>query len=335
MSVSLLHYNTFGIDATCDALVRYSTVEELQSQLSSIRSQRWLHIGAGSNLLFLNPHYSGTIVFSQIQGVEVIDQDEHTALLRVGAGEDWDEFVARTLDMGLYGLENLSLIPGQVGASAVQNVGAYGVEVGDLIERVEAVEVSSGQLRTFTHAECNYAYRSSAFKHELRNQFVITHVHYRLRKSFSPVLTHAAVVRLLESEGLDPQRATAQQVRAAVVSVRKSKLPDPKEVGSAGSFFMNPVVPPDHDEDPLAQHPQMPHCPTSGGTKIPAGWLIEQCSWKGRTLGRAGVHPLQALVLINADHATGRDIQTLAEAIQHDVAARFGIQLHPEVLYIE
>lgn len=334
MAQSLLGYNTFGIEATCDALYEYHSVDELQDLLLQLDDKPWLHIGGGSNLLFVCPHFAGAVLHSRIMGIEVMAETEAYADLRVGAGEDWDAFVAHTVERGLFGLENLSLIPGEVGASAVQNVGAYGVEAGDLIVAVEAVEVKTGAKRHFSQDECRYAYRSSIFKHELRGQYVITHVVYRLRKHFSPVLSHSAVVRLLEGEGLDPQLATAQQLRDAVVRVRRAKLPDPKEIGSAGSFFMNPVVPAAQAEALLAQYPAMPHYPTAGGTKIPAGWLIEQCGWKGRRLGRAGVHPQQALVIINADHATGRDIQALAEAIQRDVQQTFGIQLTPEVLYI-
>lgn len=361
MAHSLLHHNTFGIDATCEHFVEYSSTAELETILSRLvgSGERWMHIGGGSNLLFLCDHYDGTILHSQIKGIEVCDEDDDTVILRVGAGEDWDGFVDYCVSHGWYGLENLSFIPGEVGASAVQNVGAYGVEAGDLIETVEGFIIGSnlrdnaaamlnGEQPDATadsdttisptvidHADCQYAYRSSVFKHELKRRFIVTHVWYRLSKHFTPVMTHAAVTRLLESKGIDPQDCTAQQVRDSIIEVRKAKLPDPKEIGSAGSFFMNPVVPEDKANALLAEYPTMPHYPAPGGVKIPAGWLIEQCGWKGKQLGAAGVHPMQALVLINCGGAKGSDVEHLAFTIQDDVRKKFGIEIHPEVLFIQ
>lgn len=342
---SLKNYNTFGIDASCSKFVEYSTTDELQAVLADIirSGERWLHIGGGSNLLFLNDHYDGTVLHSRIMGIEVADEDDDEVLLRVGAGEDWDAFVAHCVEHGWYGLENLSYIPGEVGASAVQNVGAYGVEAGDHIETVEGFIIGSAgddAERTtvaptvIDHADCNYAYRTSVFKHELKGRFIVTHVWYRLSKHFKPVMTHAAVTRLLESEGIDPQSCTAEEVRRAVVDVRRSKLPDPKVTGSAGSFFMNPVVPQEKADALLKEYPEMPHYPAPDGVKIPAGWLIEQCGWKGRQEGPAGVHPKQALVIINCGGAKGSDIEHLAFSIQADVRKKFGIEIRPEVLFV-
>lgn len=367
---SLLNHNTFGINATCDNFVEYSSADELMGVLEPlVRSgQRWLHIGGGSNLLFLCENYDGTILHSKIKGIEVCDEDDECVILRVGAGEDWDEFVDYCIQHGWYGLENLSFIPGEVGASAVQNVGAYGMEAGNLIETVEGLLIGSdvrnnasavlnGEEYTPTedtectisatvidHADCKYAYRSSVFKHELKGRFIVTHVWYRLNKTFAPIMTHAAVTRLLEAQGIDPQNCTAQQVRDAIIEVRKSKLPDPKEIGSAGSFFMNPVVTKEKAEALMAEYPNMPHYPAplrdqegheTEGVKIPAGWLIEQCGWKGKQEGTVGVHPLQALVLINCGGATGHDVEHLAFSIQADVRQKFGIEIHPEVLFIQ
>lgn len=370
MTFSLLKYNTFGIDAKCDDFVEYTTKEQLLEILQPLvaSGQRWLHIGGGSNLLFLNDHYNGTVLHSRIMGIEVCDEDDDEVLLRVGAGEDWDTFVEHCVNNGWYGLENLSFIPGEVGASAVQNVGAYGVEVGECIEAVEGMLIGSN-LRgdaqailhdkefptdmnadqsisetVIDHADCKYAYRSSVFKHELKGRFIVTHVWYRLTKHFRPVITHAAVTRLLVSRGIDPLHCTAAEVRKAIIDVRKAKLPDPKEIGSAGSFFMNPVVTQQKANELLTLHPTMPHYPAplidaegneTEGVKIPAGWLIDQCGWKGRQLGPAGVHPLQALVIINCGGATGADIERLAFTIQADVRKKFGIEIHPEVLFIQ
>lgn len=334
MAQSLLAYNTFHIDATCNELIEYTQVEELRSILAKLRGKQWLHIGGGSNLLFVNPHYDGTILHSRIKGIEEISRNEESIILRVGAGEDWDQFVTHCVEKNYNGLENLSHIPGEVGASAVQNVGAYGVEAGDLIVNVEAVEVESGNIRIFTAEECQYAYRNSIFKHKLRNQYIITHVHYRLHFDFYPILSHTAVVQWLQNEGITPEKATAQEVRQAVVAVRQSKLPDPSDIGSAGSFFMNPIIPNEKADMLLKKYPSIPHYPTPDGTKIPAAWLIEQCGWKGKSLGRAAVHAQQALVIINKDNASGADIVQLAERIQADVNSQFGITITPEVLYI-
>lgn len=343
MAYSLLKHNTFGINATCKNFVEYSSTEELNDILGPLlqSGERWMHIGGGSNLLFLSDYYDGTILHSKIKGIEISDEDDEEVLLRVGAGEDWDSFVEYCVDHGWYGLENLSLIPGEVGASAVQNVGAYGVEAGNLIETVEGYIIGSNEEQaTFSatvidRSDCQYAYRSSVFKHELKGHFIVTYVWYRLSKRFTPVMTHAAVMQLLKNNGIDPNNCTAKQVRKAVVDVRKAKLPDPKITGSAGSFFMNPVVPQEKADKLLKEYPNMPHYPAPNGVKIPAGWLIEQCGWKGRTEGRAGVHPQQALVIINCGGATGSDIEHLAFTIQADVRTKFGIEIRPEVLFIQ
>lgn len=346
MAYSLLKHNTFGIDATCSRFVEYTTVDELVNTLTELikSGERWMHIGGGSNLLFLCDHYDGTILHSKIMGIEVSDEDDDEVLLRVGAGENWDGFVEHCVNHGWYGLENLSYIPGEVGASAVQNVGAYGVEAGDMIETVEGYLIGSqndNDERTtlspsvIDHADCEYGYRTSVFKRELKGRFIVTHVWYRLKKKFEPVMTHTAVVRLLESQGVNPQHCTSQEVRNAVVEVRRAKLPDPKEIGSAGSFFMNPVVSEEKAYELIKDYPAIPHYPAVDGVKIPAGWLIEQCGWKGKSEGAAGVHPHQALVLINRGGAKGSDIEHLAFGIQADVRRKFGIELHPEVMFIQ
>lgn len=350
MYPSLLHHNTFGIDATCERFVEYTTVDELLNLLPDIIAdgKRWLHIGGGSNLLFLSQHYDGTILHSQIKGIEVCDEDDDSVLLRVGAGEDWDEFVAHCIAQGWYGLENLSFIPGEVGASAVQNVGAYGIEAGNMIETVEGVLIGSRgsdangneEAQHFTttvidHDDCEYRYRSSIFKHALKGRFIVTHVWYRLSKTFAPIMTHAAIEHQLNEKGIAPADYTAAVLREAIIEIRKAKLPDPKEIGSAGSFFMNPVVPQEVADRLLERYPNMPHYPAPNGVKIPAGWLIEQCGWKGKQQGHAGVHPQQALVIINCGGATGEDIEHLAFTIQDDVRKKFGIEIHPEVLFIQ
>ncbi len=330
-SYSLLPHNTFGIEARCARFVEYNSVDELRTVLPTLHGRPFLHIGEGSNLLFTRD-YDGTILHSAIRGRELTEAGA-TVLLRVGAGENWDELVEWCVAQGLCGLENLSLIPGEVGAAAVQNIGAYGVEVGQLIENVETVEVSSGRAVTFSQAECTYAYRSSIFKTTHKGQYIVTHVTLRLSRYFAPDLSYGAIRRELEARGMTDS-VTPAALRQLIVEVRRAKLPDPKETGSAGSFFMNPVVTTDTFQRLLALYPEMPHYALADGVKIPAGWLIEQSGWKGRSLGRAGVYAKQALVLVNLGGATGADIVALAQAVSTSVREKFGVEITPEVNYI-
>lgn len=332
---SLLHHNTFGIDARCDDFREYYRPEQLRALLSEMRGRRWLHIGSGSNLLFVND-FNGLILHSAIKGREVVKEDDDSVWLRVGAGENWDELVAWCVESGYYGLENLSLIPGEVGASAVQNIGAYGAEAGQFIDLVETIDTASGEERVFKQEECHYAYRSSIFKHEAKGKYVVTYVTYRLSKKFAPDLEYGAVRRELEARHIKPADVTAKMLRDLIIEVRRNKLPEPKETGSAGSFFMNPVVSEDVFNDLYAKYPNMPHyAMPGGGVKIPAGWMIEQCGWKGKALGRAGVWAKQALVLVNLGGATGEDIVRLSDAVRADVKEKFGIEIFPEVNFIE
>lgn len=325
--------NTFGIPTRCRALLEYDSVEQLISLLPRLHHDHWLHVGSGSNLLFVDD-YDGIVLHSCITGREVKERNEESIRLRVGAGEVWDELVGWCVEQGYYGLENLSLIPGEVGASAVQNIGAYGVEACDRIVCVETVEVETGQRRTFQKAELRYAYRDSAFKHELRGRYIVTHVTFDLALRFAPDLEYGALRRALEENGIAPADVTPQALRQLIIDVRRAKLPDPAEVGSAGSFFMNPVVSREKAEALLQQYPTMPHYAVGDGVKIPAGWMIDQCGWKGRALGPAGVYKYQALVLVNLGGATGRDIVRLSDAVRADVKERFGIEIFPEVNFI-
>ena len=325
VNYSLLSHNTFGIDAKCCRFMEYSTVEEAQ-EIARQLQQPYLLIGAGSNLL-LTDDFDGTVVHSALKGIET----QSDSRICCGSGETWDEVVAWCVGHGLYGAENLSLIPGEVGASAVQNIGAYGAEVKDLIASVEAVEIGTGKLCVFSREECQYGYRDSRFKHEWKNKYLITHVVYQLSTDESHQSTEYGNIRSeLDRRGI--QMPTAAQLRQVVIDIRNAKLPDPKVTGNAGSFFMNPVVERSKYEELQAQYPDMPHYYIDADhEKIPAGWMIDQCGWKGRSLGRAGVHDKQALVLVNRGGATGVDIVALCQQIQHDVRERFGIDIHPEV----
>ena len=323
---SLLSHNTFGIDARCSRFLEYQDIQEAQQVAQILRESDapYLIIGGGSNLL-LTKDFEGIVVHSAIKGIS-IDNDR----MLCGSGEVWDDVVAYAVAHGLYGMENLSLIPGDVGASAVQNIGAYGVEACQLIDTVEAVEIATGNVVVIPAADCDYAYRYSKFKTEWKNRFLITRVTYRLSETFEPRLGYGNIRAELERK--DIGNPTAQQVRKTIIEIRNAKLPDPKVEGNAGSFFMNPVVSRAKYEELVAQYPQMPHYYIDEAhEKIPAGWMIDQCGWKGRSLGRAGVHDKQALVLVNRGGATGNEVVALCREIQRDVKEKFGIAISPEV----
>lgn len=330
---SLLSHNTFGMDIKASLFIEYTSVEELKEILRRYPLEEgcWLHIGGGSNLLFKGD-YPGIILHSAIKGYEILEENEQEVIVRVGAGEVWDDFVAYSVEKGWYGAENLSLIPGEVGASAVQNIGAYGMEAKDLIVNVETVEVAIGEERIFTNAECAYAYRESAFKLSLKGKYIITKVSYRLKKTPCYHLDYGNVRAELEKSGI---ALTLSNVREVIIKIREGKLPDPKVQGNAGSFFMNPIISRVQFEALLAEYPQMPHYEVDAErVKIPAAWMIDQCGWKGKRLGNAGVHDKQALVLVNAGGATGEEVIRLSEAIQKSVFDKFGIRISPEVNFI-
>lgn len=324
---SLLRHNTFGIDAKCKRFIEYSSVEEAQQVARMITGadRPLLILGEGSNLL-LTGDYNGTVLHSGIRFLEQTDECH----IHCGSGFIWDDVVDYCVANNLYGAENLSIIPGEVGASAVQNIGAYGAEAKDLIECVEAVEIETGQICRFTNTECAYSYRQSKFKHAWKNRFLITAVTYKLSKTYNPKLDYGNIRVALAAKGID--NPTAMQLRETIIDIRNAKLPDPKVLGNAGSFFMNPVVS-THKYNQLAQqYVGMPHYTIdSEYEKIPAGWLIEQCGWKGKALGKAAVHNKQALVLVNCGGATGSEVVQLYKTIQHDVKQKFDIEIKPEV----
>ena len=329
---SLLAHNTFGIEARCHRFLEYSSVEEAQQIVSSLTTEDepLLILGGGSNLL-LTGDYPGTVLHSAIKGIKVLsDKEPAYVFLECGSGEVFDDVVAFAVENGYHGAENLSIIPGEVGASAVQNIGAYGVEAKDIIYKVEAVEIATGKLVVFDNADCEYSYRQSKFKHEWRDKYLVTHVIYRLSRTFVPDLDYGNIRNSLEKKGI--ASPTAQQLREVIIEIRNAKLPDPKVQGNAGSFFMNPIVEKAKYEELASQYLGMPHYTIDAEhEKIPAGWMIDQCGWKGKSLGKAGVHDKQALVLVNRGGATGADIVRLCETIQKDVKEKFGIEIHPEV----
>jgi len=303
--ISLLPYNTFGIDAKAKIFAEYYSLDELRELLTKYRGEKILHIGQGSNLLF-TADFNGVILHSGMARARFLDDET----VEAQSGLRLDDLIAQLTDMCYCGMEKLSLIPGEVGASAVQNVGAYGVEAKDVIVRVHTIDVETLEERVFTNEECRFGYRDSAFKHELKGKYIVTSVVYHVSKG------------------------DATKTREEIIETRNGKLPKVGEVGSAGSFFMNPFVPEEQANALLVQYPDMPHFPSPQGVKIPAAWLIEQCGWKGKTLGGAQVWPKQPLVIVNANHATAKDIMDLAAAVSQSVKDKFGIDIHPEVNYI-
>ena len=332
--ISLKPYNTFGIDVRAMCMLQYDSVQELRHIIShrdGMLAEPVLHIGSGSNLLFLGD-FPGTVLFSNIRHLDVVSEDDESLTVNVGAGMVMDDFIALCVSRGWYGLENLSLIPGQVGASAVQNIGAYGVEAADRIVAVHCVSLHDGSLRVFSNAECNYSYRHSIFKEPgTKGNYAVVSVDYKLDKTFVPRLDYGGIRSALQAE----TPLTAQYLRDTIIKIRRQKLPDPQVLGNAGSFFMNPIIPKAQFEALRQRYPDMPsYVVDDDRIKVPAGWMIEKCGWKGRSMGNAAVHDRQALVLVNKGGATGADIVNLCGAVREAVRETFGITISPEVNFI-
>ncbi|MCE8602038.1 UDP-N-acetylmuramate dehydrogenase [Bacteroides fragilis] len=327
---SLLSHNTFGIDVSAARFLEYSSVDELHRLIDSGQvTSPYLHIGGGSNLLFTKD-YEGTVLHSRIEGVEVVDETDDDIVVRVGAGVVWDDFVDYCVKHNWYGAENLSLIPGEVGASAVQNIGAYGVEVKDLIVRVETLNIE-GKERVYDISECGYSYRDSIFKRPANKSVFVTYVSFKLSKKEYYTLDYGTIRRELEKY----PTVTLETVRRVIIAIREEKLPDPRVMGNAGSFFMNPIVSRIKFEALQEEYPHMPFYEIDADRiKIPAAWMIDQCGWKGKALGPAAVHDKQALVLVNRGGARGADVMALSDAVRASVREKFGIDIHPEVNFI-
>lgn len=320
----MLPYNTFGIDVKARIIAEYNSVEELIELLNRYKGQPILPVGEGSNLLFTKD-YDGVLLISRMQRARAMKEDTQQVWIEAESGLKLDDLIAQLVDMNLMGMENLSYIPGTVGASAVQNVGAYGVEAKDVIESVETIEIATLKPKIFTNAECRFGYRDSVFKNELKGQYVVTKVVYRLHKD-GPLL--------LDRVKTMPIPTTAQEVRESVIAIRRNKLPEVGVIGSAGSFFKNPVIGKTQFASLREQYPDMPYYEEGEGIKVPAAWLIEQCGWKGKKIGGAQVFEKQPLVIINAGYATSADIIALAAAVVDSVYKQFEIMISPEVNYI-
>lgn len=330
---SLLEFNTFKMKVNADYFLEYQTVEELREFIlkNPHAEKPVLHIGQGSNLLFLND-YHGTVLHSGLKAIELVDETADMVRIRVESGVIWDDLVAYCVDREWYGIENLSLIPGETGAAAVQNIGAYGVELKDVIESVVAVSLENAETRIFSRSECVYGYRESIFKQDLKGKFVITEIYLLLSKKESYILNYGNLKYQLSAPGM----LTLKNLRRVIIDTRNSKLPDPEVVGNAGSFFMNPIIELEQFEKLHHANPAMPYYLLENNSyKLPAGWLIDQCGWKGKSIGNAGVHIDQALVLVNLGDATPDELVYLAAEIQQDVVTKFGVLLQPEVNYIK
>lgn len=320
-------YNTFGIQASASKYITVSTDEDLRKLLSNPPDSPWFILGGGSNVVF-SRHYPGTIIHLENRGIRQISptQCSDTVLIEAAAGETWDDFVRHCIAHGWYGAENLIAIPGTVGASPVQNVGAYGVEAKDIIYSVRAFHIATGKERIFSNAECAFGYRDSVFKKELKDQYLIWSVTFKLSHTFTLNTQYKALSGI--------QASSAQELAEAITTIRWNKLPKPEEIGSAGSFFKNPIVSPEQFDSLKKQYPDIVAFAVPEGFKLAAGWLIEKAGWKGRSLGHCGVYHKQALVLVNLGGCTGADIVALADAICADVLERFGVALQKEAIIL-
>ncbi|MCE5346608.1 MAG: UDP-N-acetylmuramate dehydrogenase [Bacteroidales bacterium] len=328
-NISLKKYNTFGLDYKADNLISIKTEEEAISILKENRKidQPLFVIGGGSNLLFTGD-YKGTLMHSEIEGITIEEEHPEYVIVSAGSGVNWDKFVERCVNNGFGGLENLSLIPGSVGASPVQNIGAYGIEAKDIIEKVRVVSVSDGSVSELTNNECRFGYRNSIFKEEFKNRFLVIRVYFRLSTNPILKLDYGSLTDEISKLG----GVNIRNVRQAVVNIRRSKLPDPEILGNAGSFFKNPLVDKDFANALREQYHGIPfYDDPSGKIKLAAGWLVDQCGWKGKRIGDAGIHEKQALVLVNYNNATGKEIFDLSEKIRQSVSDKFGIELEREV----
>jgi UDP-N-acetylmuramate dehydrogenase len=323
-------YNTFGISSIAKSYAAFESLEELDELVKIHYSQPLFILGGGSNIL-LTKDINATVLRNEIKGVSVVKESEEHVWLKSGAGEQWHELVLHCIDNGYGGLENLSLIPGSVGASPMQNIGAYGVEIKDVFESLEAYHLETGEVHQFNTQQCEFGYRESVFKRKLKGQYVIISVTFKLTKKNHVLKTsYGAIEDEFAARGIS--QPTIRDISNAVIAIRRSKLPDPKEIGNAGSFFKNPVVTRSILDQILQTHPNAPHYPLDDRyVKIPAGWLIETAGWKGKTFEHYGVHKKQALVLVNYGGATGKEIYDLSTQILNDVEAKFGILLEREV----
>ena len=335
-NISLKEFNTFGIECKAQYFVEVRTIEELIQVIDFVEEQENLPVfvlGGGSNVLFLKD-FEGIVIKNSIKGIEEVEQDEDFVKLYVGAGENWHQFVLFCLENDYGGVENLSLIPGTVGAAPMQNIGAYGVEIQNVVTRVQVIDRKTKETKWISKEECQFGYRSSIFKQQAKDKYIIVGVEFRLTKKNHILNTsYGAIKDALKEQGLnEEQTPTIRQISTAVIQIRESKLPNPKEIGNGGSFFKNPEILTTQFEELQEKFPSIVGYPLENNkTKVPAGWLIEQCGWKGKIVGNTGAHKNQALVLVNYGNAKGIEIWNLAKEIQQSVSDKFGITIEPEI----
>lgn len=325
--VELKSLNTFNVSAKASDFIQIDSIESLLQAIPQIkRYSKKLVLGGGSNILFTQD-YSGLIIYPQLFGIELLSESESHYLISVGASENWHQWVVYSNKRGWFGLENLALIPGTVGAAPVQNIGAYGVEVKQFIQRVECVDLDTGEIVVFENEDCQFAYRESVFKQAGKDKFLVTRVEFQLNKQPALCLDYQPLANLLKDNG----NITAEQVVHSVCRIRQEKLPDPGELANAGSFFKNPVISNKHFEKLKINYPDIVAYPTATGTKLAAGWLIDKAGYKGMRCGDVGVHRFQALVLVNYAESDGQKICLLAQQIQKDIWDKYEVWLEPEV----
>ena len=334
-NVNLQTYNSFGFPTTAKYFVEIFDVDELKKliQTHEFKTEKHLVLSGGNNILFTNDHFDGIVILMNNKGIEVVHEDGDDIIVRAQAGEDWPEFVKKMVDQGLYGLENLAHIPGKVGAAPVQNIGAYGMELKDCFMQCKALNLATGATQVFTNEACRFGYRESIFKRELKGQYIILSVDFQLSKQGDLKLEYGNIKSYLAEHGMD--HPTLQQLHDAICAIRDAKLPDVQQIGSAGSFFKNPVIPSEQFSALQQQYPEIPHYPDAEGmVKVPAGWLIEQAGWKGWRDDHVGVYEKQALVLVHYGGGKGQDIVNLSQKIQKSVEEKFGILITPEVNFV-
>ena len=346
-NVNLKSYNSFGFDAVAKYFIEINDIQQLETMISTdvFKQEKHLILSGGNNVLFQDDVFDGLVIFINTKGIEILREDENNVVVRVQAGEDWPEFVKQTVAKGLHGVENLANIPGKVGAAPVQNIGAYGMELKDSFLQCEAIAMETGETKVFSKEECRFGYRESIFKNELKGQFIITSVDFLLKKNAPLHLDYGNIKTYLEQNGIESP--TLQQLHDAICAIRNAKLPDVKQIGSAGSFFKNPVIERSQFEALQKEYPTMPHYDEPNGkVKVPAGWLIEHSgpstgsgtagatSWKGWRDEHVGVYDKQALVLVHYGGGKGQDIVQLAHRIQESVEEKFGIRIIPEVNFV-
>ena len=334
-NVNLQPYNSFGFNAKAKYFVEINHVDELQQLIKTpeFKKEKHLILSGGNNILLTNDFFDGIVVLMNNKGIEIVAENDDKVVIRAQAGEDWPEFVKQMVSRGYYGVENLAHIPGKVGAAPVQNIGAYGMELKDSFLECQALNLTTGETLIFTRDACCFGYRQSIFKNELKGQFVIVSVAFKLAKHAELKLEYGNIKSYLAEHGMS--NPTLQQLHDAIVAIRDAKLPDPKVTGNAGSFFKNPVIPLEQFEALQKQYPEIPHYPDAEGMmKVPAGWLIEKAGWKGWRDEHVGVYEKQALVLVHYGNGTGNDIVMLSEKIQQSVFEKFGIQISPEVNFV-